>query len=88
MDDQLGTGVMTPAVYTDNLVRSAFQPNYLDSNTDLFGYSITSAYNLVPGADSIKLDVNGTVSSSIDAYGTLITPSDSIACLREHASFA
>ena len=88
VDDQLGTGVMTPAVYTDNLVSISFPTNYLDSNTDLFGYSITSAYNLVPGADSVKLDVNGTVSSSIDAYGTLITPSDSIACLREHASFA
>tara|TARA_Y100001954_G_scaffold30301_1_gene27881 strand:+ start:3049 stop:4092 length:1044 start_codon:yes stop_codon:yes gene_type:complete len=87
VDDQLGIGVMTPAVYTNNLTSISFPTNYLDSKTDQYGYSITadgSSY----GVDSIRVGVNGTVTSNIDGYGTLFTPTDSITCLREHSNFA
>lgn len=89
-DDHLGLGFITPAVYTPTLTSIVFPTNYQDSRTDVFGYNVT-ANGAAYGVDSVSVDVNGTVNSSIDGYGTLILPNpflNSIACLREHAAIS
>lgn len=80
----LGLGVNTPIPFTNTLTSINFPTNYNDTFNDGYSFDITIDGGSM-GMDSMNMNSSATTSSSIDAFGQLITPSlDTIDCLREY----
>ena len=69
---------MTAIPYTNTMTSLNFPINYNDSYTDNFEFSFI--YMSI-----LTVTTTGSVVCNIDAFGKLITPNDTIDCIREYA---
>ncbi|HIF14210.1 MAG TPA: hypothetical protein EYQ86_02320, partial [Bacteroidetes bacterium] len=79
----IGLGAWTVVPFTNTLTSINFPTDYTDSFSDTYDFDITVDGSSL-GADSVNVTSTASVLSTIDAYGKLITPNDTVECLREY----